>query len=62
MLFEFGGKLNMKKPLKISICSTILILFIYFFAREISTIHTPIIVYSISIGILVYAIYDARNG
>ena len=55
-------EVNMKQPLKKSICATILLLVVYFLAREISTFHTPIIVFSISIGIVVYAIYDARNG
>ena len=51
----------MKKPLKKAICSAILLLAVYFLAREISTFHTPIMVYSVSIGILVYAIYDGKN-
>ena len=52
----------MKKPVIKSICATVLLLFVYFLAREISTFHTPIIVFSLAVGIIVYAIYDARNG
>ena len=51
----------MKKPLKKALYSVLLILLAYFSARQISTFYTPVIVYSISIGILVYAIYDSRN-
>lgn len=51
----------MKKTLRKSIFATIILFLVYFLAREISTFHTPIIVYSISIGIVVYAIYDSRN-
>ena len=58
---EFGGTFTMKKPLRRSIYSILLLLFVYFLAREISTFYTPIIVYSISIGIVVYAIYDKKR-
>ena len=62
MLSKFGDEIDMKKPLIKSICATVLLLFVYFLAREISTFHTPIIVFSLAVGIIVYAIYDARNG
>ena len=62
MLFNPRGEINMKKPLIKSICATVLLLLTNFLAREISTFHTPIIVFSLAVGIIVYAIYDARNG